>query len=46
MPVICIEDGRTLTVRLVGEIDHHAAKEIMGLRGARRFIHGFFLSCR
>ena len=29
MPVICMEDGRTLTARLVGEIDHHAAKEIM-----------------
>lgn len=29
MPVKCTEQGRTLTARLVGEIDHHAAKEIM-----------------
>lgn len=29
MPVICTEQGRTLTARLAGEIDHHAAKEIM-----------------
>ena len=29
MPVICMEEKRTLTARLVGEIDHHAAKEIM-----------------
>ena len=29
MPVICTEQERTLTARLVGEIDHHAAKEIM-----------------
>lgn len=29
MPVICTEQGRTLTARLGGEIDHHAAKEIM-----------------
>jgi len=29
MPVICVEQGRTLIARLVGEIDHHAAKEIM-----------------
>lgn len=29
MPVICTEQDRTLTARLTGEIDHHAAKEIM-----------------
>lgn len=29
MPVKCTEQGRTLTARLMGEIDHHAAKEIM-----------------
>ncbi len=29
MPVVCTEQGRTLTARLSGEIDHHAAKEIM-----------------
>lgn len=29
MPVKCTEQGRTLTARLTGEIDHHAAKEIM-----------------
>ena len=29
MPVVCTEQGRTLTARLSGEIDHHAAKQIM-----------------
>lgn len=29
MPVKCIQQGRTLTARLAGEIDHHAAKVIM-----------------
>lgn len=29
MPVKCTEQGRTLIARLAGEIDHHAAKEIM-----------------
>lgn len=29
MAVTCTERGRTLTARLTGEIDHHAAKEIM-----------------
>jgi stage II sporulation protein AA (anti-sigma F factor antagonist) len=29
MPVNWIEQGRVLTGRLAGEIDHHAAKEIM-----------------
>lgn len=29
MPVICTEQSRTLTARLSGEIDHHAAKQIM-----------------
>ena len=29
MPVKCIQQGQTLTARLAGEIDHHAAKTIM-----------------
>ena len=29
MPVKCIQQGQTLTARLAGEIDHHAAKAIM-----------------
>ena len=29
MPVFCAEQGRILTARLSGEIDHHAAKQIM-----------------
>lgn len=29
MPVKCLQQGRTLTARLAGEIDHHAAKTIM-----------------
>jgi stage II sporulation protein AA (anti-sigma F factor antagonist) len=29
MPVNWMEQGRVLTGRLTGEIDHHAAKEIM-----------------
>ena len=29
MPVFCTEQGRILTARLSGEIDHHAAKQIM-----------------
>ena len=29
MPVNCIQQGRTLTARLAGEIDHHGAKIIM-----------------
>ncbi len=29
MPVVCTEQGRILTARLSGEIDHHAAKDIM-----------------
>ena len=29
MPVICTEQDRTLIARLSGEIDHHAAKEIL-----------------
>ncbi|MCD8376347.1 MAG: STAS domain-containing protein [Oscillospiraceae bacterium] len=31
MPVQCIQQGRTLTARLSGEVDHHAAKEMMAL---------------
>jgi len=29
MPVKCTQQERVLTARLAGEIDHHAAKEIM-----------------
>lgn len=29
MPVKCVQQEGTLTARLEGEIDHHAAKEIM-----------------
>ena len=29
MPVSCLEEGQTLTVRISGEIDHHAAKALM-----------------
>ena len=29
MPVFCTEQERTLTARLSGDIDHHAAKQIM-----------------
>ncbi len=29
MPVQCTQQGRTLTARLSGEVDHHAAKEMM-----------------
>lgn len=29
MPITCTTDNRTLTVQLVGEIDHHAARQLM-----------------
>lgn len=29
MPVSCLEEGQTLTARIAGEIDHHAARELM-----------------
>jgi len=31
MPVICTEKEHILTARMTGEIDHHAAKEIMAI---------------
>ncbi len=33
MPVKCTQQGRTLRASLVGDIDHHAAKEIMAQLG-------------
>ncbi len=35
MSVCCQETGQTLIVRVVGEIDHHAAKELMTELGRR-----------
>lgn len=35
MPVDCLEAGRTLTARIAGEIDHHAARELMTQLGDR-----------
>ena len=29
MPVSCLEEGNTLTVRITGEVDHHAARKLM-----------------
>ena len=29
MPVDCTEEGRVLRARVVGELDHHRAKEVM-----------------
>ena len=29
MPIACEETGRALTVRVEGEIDHHAARQLM-----------------
>jgi len=29
MPVVCTEEGRRLTARITGELDHHRAKEVM-----------------
>ncbi len=30
MPVDCLEVGQTLTARITGEVDHHAARSLMG----------------
>ena len=29
MPVSCLEEGRTVTARVTGEVDHHAARALM-----------------
>lgn len=29
MPISCEEEGRTLTVKVTGEVDHHAARRLM-----------------
>lgn len=29
MPVSCLEEGRTVTAQVTGEIDHHAARVLM-----------------
>lgn len=29
MPVDCLEVGQTLTAKIAGEVDHHAARELM-----------------
>lgn len=33
MPVDCLEVGQTLTARIAGEVDHHAAKDLMAQLG-------------
>lgn len=33
MPVDCLEIGQTLTAKIAGEVDHHAAKELMAQLG-------------
>ena len=33
MPVDCLEVGQTLTARIAGEVDHHAAKGLMAQLG-------------
>lgn len=33
MPVDCLEVGQTLTAKIAGEVDHHAAKELMDQLG-------------
>ena len=35
MPVTCAEEGRALTVRVEGEVDHHAARQLMEELGRR-----------
>lgn len=35
MPVDCLEVGQTLTAKIVGEVDHHAARELMAELGRR-----------
>ncbi len=29
MPISCAEEGQVLTVRITGEVDHHAARDLM-----------------
>jgi len=29
MPISCVEEGKSLTVRVTGEVDHHAARALM-----------------
>ena len=29
MPLSCLENGQVLTARITGEVDHHAARELM-----------------
>ncbi len=29
MPIDCLEVGQTLTAKIAGDVDHHAAKELM-----------------
>lgn len=29
MPICCSEDGQVLTARILGEVDHHAARGLM-----------------
>ena len=33
MPVDCLEMGQTLTARIAGEMDHHAARDLMARLG-------------
>ena len=33
MPVSCMETGQTLTAKIAGEVDHHAAKDLMAQLG-------------
>ncbi|MCI8651988.1 MAG: STAS domain-containing protein [Oscillospiraceae bacterium] len=35
MPVSCLETGQTLTAKVTGEVDHHAAKELMAELGRK-----------
>lgn len=35
MPVTCTEEGRALTVWVAGEVDHHAARQLMTELGQR-----------
>lgn len=35
MPVSCLEEGRTVTAQVTGEIDHHAARMLMTELGSR-----------
>lgn len=33
MPLDCMEVGQTLTAKIAGEVDHHAARELMARLG-------------